>query len=180
MIRRPPRSTLFPYTTLFRSAAELADILDHHRHPVRVTLAEVAARGVVGPPAAELDDPARDVVAALALLAEAVLLELEHRRERERVVGAGDVHVVGPDAGLAEHDVLRVVTGDARDRAVRPVEVDAGLGHAPGDAHDGDGPVAAVTGPLGRGHDEAGRVVGPEAAVEGGERLSGPARSGAV
>src|SRR2546422_3159104 len=24
MIRRPPRSTLFPYTTLFRSAAELA------------------------------------------------------------------------------------------------------------------------------------------------------------
>src|SRR2546430_12037710 len=26
MIRRPPRSTLFPYTTLFRSRAELADI----------------------------------------------------------------------------------------------------------------------------------------------------------
>src|SRR3712207_9019685 len=25
MIRRPPRSTLFPYTTLFRSAAECAD-----------------------------------------------------------------------------------------------------------------------------------------------------------
>src|SRR3712207_6987734 len=27
MIRRPPRSTLFPYTTLFRSASEVA--LDH-------------------------------------------------------------------------------------------------------------------------------------------------------
>src|SRR2546430_3228860 len=27
MIRRPPRSTLFPYTTLFRSQAELADAL---------------------------------------------------------------------------------------------------------------------------------------------------------
>src|SRR5690606_42028961 len=25
MLRRPPRSTLFPYTTLFRSAIELAD-----------------------------------------------------------------------------------------------------------------------------------------------------------
>src|SRR3712207_9028411 len=25
MIRRPPRSTLFPYTTLFRSAAEVTD-----------------------------------------------------------------------------------------------------------------------------------------------------------
>src|SRR2546426_3188243 len=28
MIRRPPRSTLFPYTTLFRSVA--AAIVDHH------------------------------------------------------------------------------------------------------------------------------------------------------
>src|SRR2546430_7666306 len=26
MIRRPPRSTLFPYTTLFRSAQQLADL----------------------------------------------------------------------------------------------------------------------------------------------------------
>src|SRR2546425_7636541 len=26
MIRRPPRSTLFPYTTLFRSATDLAEI----------------------------------------------------------------------------------------------------------------------------------------------------------
>src|SRR3712207_8862440 len=28
MIRRPPRSTLFPYTTLFRSQAEEADTLE--------------------------------------------------------------------------------------------------------------------------------------------------------
>src|SRR5690349_23210205 len=28
MIRRPPRSTLFPYTTLFRSAREVAAALD--------------------------------------------------------------------------------------------------------------------------------------------------------
>src|SRR3712207_9419891 len=27
MIRRPPRSTLFPYTTLFRSPQKLADVL---------------------------------------------------------------------------------------------------------------------------------------------------------
>src|SRR5256885_9087235 len=26
MIRRPPRSTLFPYTTLFRSASDVADV----------------------------------------------------------------------------------------------------------------------------------------------------------
>src|SRR5258708_23348314 len=30
MIRRPPRSTLFPYTTLFRSEAEAQEILLRH------------------------------------------------------------------------------------------------------------------------------------------------------
>src|SRR2546427_5903905 len=30
MIRRPPRSTLFPYTTLFRSAAVRRAFQDHH------------------------------------------------------------------------------------------------------------------------------------------------------
>src|SRR3989442_10751235 len=34
MIRRPPRSTLFPYTTLFRSAAA-ATLSRHHPHRVR-------------------------------------------------------------------------------------------------------------------------------------------------
>src|SRR6266478_4414727 len=29
MIRRPPRSTLFPYTTLFRSRARLRHLLEH-------------------------------------------------------------------------------------------------------------------------------------------------------
>src|SRR3989449_7609758 len=29
MIRRPPRSTLFPYTTLFRSIYTISDILGH-------------------------------------------------------------------------------------------------------------------------------------------------------
>src|SRR3712207_8632915 len=42
MIRRPPRSTLFPYTTLFRSRRELQDARAHRKmvvifghHPVR-------------------------------------------------------------------------------------------------------------------------------------------------
>src|SRR3712207_7142555 len=35
MIRRPPRSTLFPYTTLFRSlAARQVDHLEHEQRPV--------------------------------------------------------------------------------------------------------------------------------------------------
>src|SRR2546422_9010925 len=35
MIRRPPRSTLFPYTTLFRSPLAIADALDDERHGLR-------------------------------------------------------------------------------------------------------------------------------------------------
>src|SRR2546422_3852805 len=34
MIRRPPRSTLFPYTTLFRSADFSAAVDAHHAAPV--------------------------------------------------------------------------------------------------------------------------------------------------
>src|SRR5258707_600562 len=34
MIRRPPRSTLFPYTTLFRSQRRIARC--HHRAPIEV------------------------------------------------------------------------------------------------------------------------------------------------
>src|SRR2546423_3997017 len=53
MIRRPPRSTLFPYTTLFRSQ------LGHHRHvqgdPVARLDAEVLQhRGELVHPAVEL------------------------------------------------------------------------------------------------------------------------------
>src|SRR3712207_8629823 len=46
MIRRPPRSTLFPYTTLFRSdLGPLADELGQHRgHPARVLDAHLVQR----------------------------------------------------------------------------------------------------------------------------------------
>src|SRR5258708_14591545 len=47
MIRRPPRSTLFPYTTLFRSADD-ADAVDHRRVAVgadqRVRIAHALLR----------------------------------------------------------------------------------------------------------------------------------------
>src|SRR5438093_8326312 len=56
MIRRPPRSTLFPYTTLFRSQR-----IDLHgqqlvrRHIVRVAKAEVAGLQRIGVVLAEVD-----------------------------------------------------------------------------------------------------------------------------
>src|SRR6266436_10104839 len=112
----PPRSVVIavlalgpPRAGVVDLAAELADVLDHHRHAMGVALAEMAARGVVGTAAAQLDDAARDIGPALALLAEAVLLELQHGGEREGVVGARDVHLLGRDPGLAEDDVPRVV-----------------------------------------------------------------------
>src|SRR3712207_7624171 len=49
MIRRPPRSTLFPYTTLFRSrAAGRAHRLDHgdHRRGARAARHDVGDRSV--------------------------------------------------------------------------------------------------------------------------------------
>src|SRR5437868_10745140 len=36
MIQRQPRSTLFPYTTLFRSVVRLADVAEHPRGAGRV------------------------------------------------------------------------------------------------------------------------------------------------
>src|SRR3712207_7572741 len=42
MIRRPPRSTLFPYTTLFRSETLLVELVDGVARSLRIT-AEVAS-----------------------------------------------------------------------------------------------------------------------------------------
>src|SRR2546429_5718893 len=39
MIRRPPRSTLFPYTTLFRSSAALDGLSAEQRHKLAVSWA---------------------------------------------------------------------------------------------------------------------------------------------
>src|SRR3712207_7601069 len=53
MIRRPPRSTLFPYTTLFRSADP-----DHRARPRRRGGARLAQRGAARD-LVELPDPGR-------------------------------------------------------------------------------------------------------------------------
>src|SRR5690348_18155061 len=71
MIRPPPRSTLFPYTTLFRSGLELAEV-DHH---------------VVGV-AALLDDPGDEVSLLAGELAVAdvvlgVAEPLQHDQDRK-------------------------------------------------------------------------------------------------
>src|SRR3712207_8901638 len=50
MIRRPPRSTLFPYTTLFRSiheAEQIVAVLRARNHPVEYLRFEDEGHGVV-------------------------------------------------------------------------------------------------------------------------------------
>src|SRR5258707_2715050 len=60
MIRRPPRSTLFPYTTLFRSLLAikpLQEFLDYHPHVYAIATCRRVANGgkFRGPIAGELD-----------------------------------------------------------------------------------------------------------------------------
>src|SRR3712207_8803704 len=56
MIRRPPRSTLFPYTTLFRSEGTLARLMGD------------AILAFFGAPTAHEDDPSRAVLAGLEMI----------------------------------------------------------------------------------------------------------------
>src|SRR2546425_9603731 len=65
MIRRPPRSTLFPYTTLFRSHAHVAVVLRHH--PVGALL-EVG-RVLGGPPVAQVAPRSEEHTSELQSLA---------------------------------------------------------------------------------------------------------------
>src|SRR3712207_8466055 len=70
MIRRPPRSTLFPYTTLFRSA----EVLAHH-----VARALLHLRRLHGAPGADVQQRVLDrVVHDAARPGEAVAQLLEH------------------------------------------------------------------------------------------------------
>src|SRR5262249_5138592 len=116
--------------------AELAHILDHHVEAVRVALAEMAAAGVVGSPPAEADGAVADIVPAFAGLAEAVGFELQHRGKGEGVVRAGDIDVLGPDAGVGPQDLARIMAGDGGDRAALEMHVEARLAAAANDAAD--------------------------------------------
>src|SRR5436305_15327570 len=44
MMRRPPRSTLFPYTTLFRSERPLKDIRDEYNYPKKKGIKDECSR----------------------------------------------------------------------------------------------------------------------------------------
>src|SRR5256885_14968301 len=76
MIRRPPRSTLFPYTTLFRSLTSLRPCLHgvfflrRRRVPPALGHWRVTGRSDAAPPAhvlAALNEPAQGLMAGMLL-----------------------------------------------------------------------------------------------------------------
>src|SRR6266511_774369 len=98
MIRRPPRSTLFPYTTLFRS------------HPLALErLHDLDERDLVG--------PAREAVPAPDAPGRGEDAGAGERGEHLREVGARHADLAGELA--AELRLLSVVRGEVSERAKR-------------------------------------------------------------
>src|SRR2546425_1167003 len=124
MIRRPPRSTLFPYTTLFRSALLR-----------RVLVLAAAVRTAAGAPHARI---ALDEVAGAQLqpLEEALHLLRRARRHADVVVGATEDGAVAadllrdPDGEAIVVDADRLVVPQQRAVEVLPVKENADLHNA--------------------------------------------------
>src|SRR3712207_190633 len=128
MIRRPPRSTLFPYTTLFRSVEDvrvsLLDLVQEHdavrspahsfRQLARLLVADVARRSA--------DEPADCVP----------LLELAHVYPDHGVLPAEEVIGKGArELGLS--DARRAEEDEAADRALRVPYAGPGAPYGLGD-----------------------------------------------
>src|SRR6266540_7416414 len=122
MIRRPPRSTLFPYTTLFRShlAEELAALVLHLEEPLPVS----GEAEHVRPRRGDLEAAARELARARrdALAAQPGRERVARRAERVRAQEdrAGAVERVGERLGL--------VAGGAAERVREPVREREAIG----------------------------------------------------
>src|SRR3712207_3799954 len=151
MIRRPPRSTLFPYTTLFRSPEhDLAVELEADQD------GEVGQAGHEVPGAVErVDDPA---VALVPLLAELLAEEAElRRRAREDIAD----RLLGQPVGLRDRGGVRLeLHGKARRAEVLAMD----LSRPPAGVESGFQVVLPVESPTGIGH--VGSILSPESKIE--------------
>src|SRR5260370_6887210 len=78
MIRRPPRSTLFPYTTLFRSAKKDGDLIGSYSHGMRQKIG-LASLLIREPSVLLLDEPTNGLDPRSARLVKDLLEELAAR-----------------------------------------------------------------------------------------------------
>src|SRR3989475_12617439 len=123
MIRRPPRSTLFPYTTLFRSAearhAHTDDVRPelHERVVVEPQVGHHSRAEVVDDDVRDGREPARELEAARVVQVEQDAPLAAHERAREAAAAVAEVEA---PAALD------------RDPVAAQVGEDAG-GHRPGD-----------------------------------------------
>src|SRR2546426_9519575 len=108
MIRRPPRSTLFPYTTLFRSAFDATDVDVVDRLAVLVEADRPAGRVGDRDPAQGLEERV-GVLDLAAHLLESLLEEEAGRVGADRVVARlrAERLAVGPDEGAVRRRVER-------------------------------------------------------------------------
>src|SRR2546425_4698793 len=88
MIRRPPRSTLFPYTTLFRSLlfAGSAFAQDYPSRPVKIIVpyAPGGSTDIIGRIVAQRSEEHTSELQSLAYLVCRLLLEKKKHHVRER------------------------------------------------------------------------------------------------
>src|SRR3712207_8875345 len=100
MIRRPPRSTLFPYTTLFRSAAATAPAGRAARPPAhpRAAAARAPARALSGRPGPRSEEHTSELQSRQYLVCR-LLLE----KKKKNILSTPDVY--GRKIGCLNHTV---------------------------------------------------------------------------
>src|SRR5260370_28004652 len=89
MIRRPPRSTLFPYTTLFRSIQLDGQTVGHEEFEISPSSVGWSAQGATDLKAP--DSPATHVTGALTLQPDGAPISYEWSSQAEKTNGA---HIV--------------------------------------------------------------------------------------
>src|SRR5438105_8078450 len=116
MIRQPPRSTLFPYTTLFRSVVEL----EHEADVVRAPAGELAAAELIDAAAADADLARGRLIESADEIEERRLARARRTHERDEVA-LGDVEI----EPVQDFDLLPAALVDLGDLG----HLDHGFGH---------------------------------------------------
>src|SRR2546430_13782103 len=103
MIRRPPRSTLFPYTTLFRSRQRCIDLAGLERDTAPLFRIQVLQRPHVVQPVGELDDDDAGVLGngqqELAIVLGLLLHRRPEREGGELREAVDELRYLGPEGG---------------------------------------------------------------------------------